>query len=69
MITTYDVNLYNSTADADIKIHESGDGLNMIVVKTTSDYWGKIDFSMDVDDAVDFANGIFKAVQFIKERK
>lgn len=69
MITTYDAILYKQSENAEIKIHEDGDGLGMVVVKTTADYWGAIDFSMDADDAVDFANAILKVVAMMKERK
>jgi hypothetical protein len=69
MYTTYDVNLYSRSEDTTIRMHEDGDGLDMIVVKADTKFFGDIDFSMDVTDAEAFANGILKAVQWIKEKK
>lgn len=67
--TTYDVNLYSPEADAEIRITEDGDGLDLIYVRTQSDFWGKMDFSVSVEDAEALANGILKAVKFIKEKQ
>lgn len=68
MIATYDVNLYKPTEDCTVTIHEDGDGLGMICVKADRDYFGKIDFSMNHDDARALANGILKAIELARER-
>ncbi len=68
MIATYDVNLYCHKADGTtIKITEDGDGLGMLCVKADTDYFGKIDFTMDLDDGEAFANGLIRAIEFIRE--
>ena len=67
MYTTYDVNLYDATENTTIRITEDGDGTGMVVCKADTDYFGNLDFTMNVDCAEAFANGILKQVQFIKE--
>jgi len=59
-------NLYGQD-DNIITLQEDGDGLGMLHVSVKGEYYGKMDFSMDPDDAVEFANSILKQVKHIKE--
>lgn len=67
MIATYQVNLYDGSSGTNIKIQENGDILGILNVKVDKDHFGQINFSMDFQDAKDFANGILHAVELIEE--
>lgn len=68
--TNYNISIYNHSNDkTSINISEDGDGCEMVVVKADTDFYGKIDFSMDLEVAEKFARGILKQIEFIKENK
>ena len=68
MYTTYDVNLYShENGKTNIRISEDGDGISMVVVKASTDYYGKMDFCMDANEAIIFAEGIIKQAKWVLE--
>ena len=66
--TTMDINIYTHEDDkTNIEISPSGDGLETICVKASTQYYGDIDFSMDLEVAEHFAKGILKQIEMMKE--
>lgn len=70
MYITNTINLYDYDADSTtIKISPDGDGAGMVVVKADTKYYGQIDFSMDADAAIQFAEAIIAQAKMVKEMK
>lgn len=67
MIATYQVNLYDGFSGTNINIQENKEILGMLEVNADKDHFGQIKFSMNFQDAKDFANGILRAVELIEE--
>ena len=67
--STYKV--WNLDEPVSITIGEDADGLDMVRVYTETkedkEYWGEIDFVMNTEQALAFANAILKKVKEIRE--
>ena len=68
MHTTYVINLYDQESNTSISVTEDGDGLNLVQVKASTDYYGAMDFSLSVDDAKALATAILRQVAFITSK-
>lgn len=59
------ISVYTSEGDPVI-IGEDGDGLGMVAVKCNTDYYGKLDFTMEITTAKAMAEAILEQVKNIE---
>lgn len=59
--------IYDNENEQTVLISDDPDGLDMVHVKQKDDYYGKLNFTMDVDMAEAVANAILEQVKHIRE--
>jgi hypothetical protein len=67
-MSLYQVNVVKlyGPQDGVITLQEDGDGLGMVHVSSSGEYYGKFEFNMEPDEAIVLANAIIQQANYLK---